>query len=119
MLIWKKELWLIDHGSGLYFQYNWVEWEKKATAPFMYIKDHVLLPQATRMEEADNICRQMINEEKLLEIVQQIPDEWLKWQDTKDTPEQLRKIYFTFLNRRLNNSKQFINEVQDAAKIHL
>ena len=46
MLMWHKELWLIDHGSCLYFQYTWTNWETKAIAPFLFIKDHVLLPQA-------------------------------------------------------------------------
>jgi hypothetical protein len=46
MLVWNKELWLIDHGSCLYFQYSWEGWEQKAVSPFAFIKDHVLLPQA-------------------------------------------------------------------------
>lgn len=116
MLIWHKELWLIDHGSALYFQYNWEGWEKKATSPFLYIKDHVLLPQATQMEEADRICRQLITEDKIREIVQLIPDEWLQWELQNETPEQLRTVYFTFLSTRLNYSNQFIQTAQDAAK---
>ena len=116
MLIWHKELWLIDHGSSLYFQYNWEGWEKKAVSPFLYIKDHVLLPQATQMEEADRICRELITEEKIREIVQLIPDEWLQWELQDETPEQLRNVYYTFLINRLNFSNQFIQTVKDAAK---
>lgn len=116
MLIWFRELWLIDHGSCLYFHYNWDGWEKKATGPFEYIKDHVLLHQATQMEEADRICRNLITESKIREIVQLIPDEWLRWESVSETPDQLRMVYFTFLNLRLNHSKQFIKEAQDAAE---
>jgi hypothetical protein len=29
MLIWHKELWLIDHGASLYFS-SWTNWEKHA-----------------------------------------------------------------------------------------
>ncbi len=116
MLIWHRELWLIDHGSCLYFQYNWDGWEEKATGPFQYIKDHVLLPQATLMEEADRICRELINDDKIQEIVQLIPDEWLKWESQDETPDQLRSVYFGFLSRRLNYSEQFIKEAQDAAE---
>ena len=116
MLIWHKELWLIDHGSCLYFQYSWEGWEKKATSPFQYIKDHVLLPQATQMEEADRICRELITEDKIREIVQLIPDEWLQWELHDETPEQLRNVYYTFLSNRLNYSNQFIQTVQDAAE---
>ncbi len=116
MLIWHKELWLIDHGSCLYFQYTWEGWEKKATSPFLYIKEHVLLPQATKMAEADLICRELITEAKIREIVQLIPDQWLQWELQEETPEQLRTVYFTFLRNRLNYSNQFIQTVQDAAE---
>jgi hypothetical protein len=109
-------LWLIDHGSCLYFQYTWEGWEKKATSPFGYIKEHVLLPQATKMAEADLICRELITEAKIREIVQLIPDQWLQWELQEETPEQLRNVYFTFLRNRLNYSNQFIQTVQDAAE---
>lgn len=116
MLSWKKELWLIDHGSCLYFHYSWEGWEKKVTAPFQYIKDHVLLPQATRLEEADKISRGMIRDETLLDIVRLIPDEWLNWGPDNNSPDQLRSVYYNFLTQRLQYSKQFIKEAQDAAK---
>ena len=116
MLIWYRELWLIDHGSCLFFQYNWDGWEKKATGPFPYIKDHVLLPQATQLEEADRACRELISENKIREIVQMIPDEWLAWGSQNETPDQLRSVYLSFLSQRLDYSEQFIKEAQDAAK---
>src|SRR3970282_2966156 len=34
MLIWRKELWLIDHGASLYFHPSWTNWEKHARSPF-------------------------------------------------------------------------------------
>src|SRR3954468_1948751 len=30
LLSWHKELWLIDHGSSLNFQYNWETWKEKS-----------------------------------------------------------------------------------------
>lgn len=119
MLNWNKELWLIDHGSCLYFQYNWKGWEKKAAGPFPYIKDHVLLPQATQMDEANRICREMIDANKIREIVQLIPDDWLMWNSQAETPDQIRNVYFSFLTQRLNYSPQFTQETKDAAKAHL
>jgi hypothetical protein len=119
MLLWKKELWLIDHGSCLYFQYNWEGWEKKVTAPFDYIKDHVLLSQATMLNEANIFCRNILTTTKLMEIVQLIPDDWLKWELTSQTADEIRNVYFSFLKLRLNYSNQFIAEAQDAAKISI
>lgn len=117
MLSWNKELWLIDHGSCLYFQYNWEGWETKATGPFPYIKDHVLLSQATQLEEADAICRQLLTEEKIEGLVKIIPEDWLKWPDSEESPGQLRNVYGSFLKKRLTHSARFIQEAQDAAKV--
>ena len=48
MLIWNKELWLIDHGASFYFHHSWDNWEQNAKSPFSYVKDHVLLNRASQ-----------------------------------------------------------------------
>jgi hypothetical protein len=68
------------------------------------------------MEEADRICRELITENKIGEIVRMIPDEWLIWESRNETPDQLRAVYYNFLIQRLDYSKQFIKEAQDAAE---
>jgi hypothetical protein len=50
MLIWHKELWLIDHGQVFIFIILG-QIEKHAQSPFALIKDHVLLPQASMLQE--------------------------------------------------------------------
>lgn len=114
MLTRSKELWLIDHGSCLYFHYNWDGWEKKAEGSFRYIKDHVLLPQATELEEADRLCKALLNESMLDQIVNMVPDEWLKWESHNESPQELRSVYSSFLKKRLEYSTEFIKEAQDA-----
>ncbi|HEU0109622.1 MAG TPA: HipA family kinase, partial [Flavisolibacter sp.] len=47
MLMWNKELWLIDHGAALYFHHSWTNWEEQSFKPFTQVKDHVLLPWAS------------------------------------------------------------------------
>jgi hypothetical protein len=114
MLMWHKELWLIDHGASLYFHHSWVNWETNARSPFALIKDHVLLPQAERLEEADARARKLLNEENLRNIVNLIPDEWLRWEGMEQSPEELREVYAQFLLIRLAHSELFIKEAQDA-----
>ena len=53
MLIWHKDLWLIDHGAAFYFHHTWTNWENHARSPFAFIKDHVLLSQATELQSVD------------------------------------------------------------------
>src|ERR1700742_4223530 len=31
MLVWHKELWLIDHGAALYFHHSWSNWQEQST----------------------------------------------------------------------------------------
>ena len=77
MLMWHKELWLIDHGASLYFHHSWNDWEEKATQPFALIKDHVLLPQASQLEMVDTKISAILTPELVHNIVTLIPDEWL------------------------------------------
>ena len=114
MLIWHKELWLIDHGACLYFHHSWNNWEQHAKSPFTLIKDHVLLPQASLLKEVDAEFKALLTNEKLEEIVNTIPEEWLVWEDTDETPEALRNVYLQFLQTRLNNSEIFVNQAQNA-----
>ena len=116
MLMWHKELWLIDHGACLYFHHSWNNWEKHAKSPFALIKDHVLLPQAAVLEEVDADFKAILSPEVLQSIVNLIPEEWLVWQDSDETPDALREIYLQFLLIRLNHSEIFINEAQNARK---
>jgi hypothetical protein len=114
MLIWHKELWLIDHGACLYFHHSWNNWEQHSKSPFALIKDHVLLPQASLLKEVDAEFKALLTNEKLKEIVNTIPEEWLVWEDTDETPEALRNVYLQFLQTRLNNSEIFVNQAQNA-----
>jgi hypothetical protein len=114
MLIWHKELWLLDHGACLYFHHSWNNWEQHAKSPFALIKDHVLLPQASLLKEVDAEFRAILTPEILEEIVNTIPLEWLQWEDTDETPEALRNVYLQFLQTRLNHSEIFVNQAQNA-----
>lgn len=114
MLLWHKELWLIDHGASFYFHHSWTNWEQHAKSPFKLIKDHVLLPQASMIKEADDLFKTILTPPTLQAIVQLIPLEWLQWEDTEESPEAIREVYYQFLATRLNHSEIFINEAQNA-----
>ncbi|SFC11388.1 hypothetical protein SAMN04487907_102290 [Zunongwangia mangrovi] len=114
MLSWHKELWLIDHGASLYFHHSWTNWEKTAKTPFAFIKDHVLLPQAAKLKEADNEFKKKLTPEVLQHIVNLIPEDWLLWEGADESPEEIREVYFNFLKIRLTHSEIFTKQAQDA-----
>lgn len=110
MLMWHKELWLIDHGASLYFHHSWVNWEKYAISPFVQIKDHVLLPYASELEKADAEMKNILTPDKVNEIVDLLPADWLNWDD----PEEIKKVYIGFLTERIKNSEIFVKEALHA-----
>ncbi len=114
MLIWQKELWLIDHGSCLYFQHSWDHWEKHAKGPFTLIKDHVLLQQASMLAEVDAEFKQRLTPTVLKNIVDLVPDTWLQWDDLELDPAGIRAVYLEFLLIRVAHSHVFIKEAQHA-----
>ncbi|NJW52534.1 aminotransferase class I and II [Salinimicrobium sp. CDJ15-91] len=114
MLMWNRELWLIDHGAAFYFHHSWTNLEKHAKNPFPLIKDHVLLPQAKDLWETDRKFRSLLTTEKLQAIVSALPGEWLEWQETEETPKQIKEAYLNFLLQRLENSNLFIKEAENA-----
>ncbi|WP_066221810.1 HipA family kinase [Formosa haliotis] len=114
MLIWHNELWLIDHGACLYFHHSWKNWEEAAKSPFKLIKDHVLLPQATQVRQVDTEYKALLSTALLKDIVATIPDAWLAWEGTEASPDDIREVYFNFLNTRLAHSENFVNEIEHA-----
>jgi len=117
MLMWHKELWLIDHGAALYFHHSWQNWEEAAKKPFAQVKDHVLLPRATRLDEVDTQLCGILTPQRIAGIVNLIPDEWLTGDGAFETPQQYRDAYILFLTTRIANSEVFVKEAQHAAAL--
>lgn len=115
MLIWHKECWLIDHGASLYFHHNWPSWKEQAVKPFVQLKDHVLLPQATKLNEVDAECRAILTEERIRAIVALLPDEWLATDEQEATIAERRQVYADFLITRMASSHIFVKEAQQHA----
>lgn len=114
MLMWNNELWLIDHGSSFYFHHADKEAEEAATSKFEYIKDHVLLPYASKIEEADKLMRQAITPRTLDKIVELIPEAWLIAEEYGGkSPREIRDYYKKYLNLRLKSSSVFVDQAKN------
>lgn len=114
MLVWNKELWLIDHGASLYFHHSWTNWEEQAAKPFALIKNHVLLPFASELEAADAELRPKISTAQLRAIMELIPDDWLMQEPAFETAAEHREAYVRFLEIRLAHSSTFVKEASNA-----
>ena len=113
MLLWHKELWLIDHGASLYFHHSWQNWEEQAKRPFVLVRDHVLLPEASELEVVDAAYKALLTPQVIDRILELIPDQWLD-EPTFQSSTVQRAAYAQFLNTRIANSVIFVNEAQNA-----
>ncbi len=111
MLVWNRELWLIDFGACLYFHHSWDNWEQQAILPFTNIRTHVLLAQASQLAEVNEVLTSLLTPNLLSVIIQRIPDDWL---NGHGTPDEMRRVYQEFLTRRIAASSIFLKEAQDA-----
>jgi len=114
ILIWQGDLWLIDHGSCLFFHYNWEGYLERSRTPFPYIKDHTLLSFASKLAEADGLSRARLVPEVIEDIVQLVPDEWLGDEVRFPTPDDQRQAYVAYLLSRLEASHLFVEEARHA-----
>lgn len=114
MLMWHKELWLIDHGASFYFHHSGQDPEVQARRPFLQVKDHVLLPLASELEEVDAVFRPLLSPERIRSIVSLIPEEWLSAASPYESVAEQRQLYITYLETRLAHTEVFIKEAQNA-----
>ena len=114
ILVWHKRLWLIDHGAALYVHHSWQEPEEHALRPFAPIKDHVLLPFAASITEADARLRGKLSEDVLIPIVEAVPDDWLDPDGVFPSLEANRRAYVEYVMRRLDASAAFVEEAERA-----
>lgn len=114
LLLWHKALYFIDHGAALYFHHHWQNISQSARSRFPAIREHILLPWATRLLEVDPVLRGKLTESLFTDILAQVPDDWLIPELDIPTPEAKRAAYISFLRERLDAAPLFVEEAQRA-----
>ena len=121
LLVWHDRLWLIDHGASLYFHHNWpardgTALEATSRRPFAAVRDHVLLPFAESISEADAALALRLAPEMLRSIVDMIPEEWLADESGFGSVEQVRSAYVTYLSARLREPRAWVSALEEAVR---
>lgn len=119
LMVWHRQLYLIDHGAAFYFQHNWSTYEDHAESPFKLIKDHVLLQAAGNLAEADRYAHGVLSSTVLRGIIDVIPDDWLGTPGQIESPQACRDVHLRFMERRLAASGTFLEEAQRARHAHV
>ena len=114
LLMWHRRLWLIDHGAALYFHHNWDNYLARSRAPFPKIKEHVLLPWASALEEADARLAPRVDGELIGSVLDSVPAEWLAAEPRFASAGEHRAAYAEYLLSRLQSPRDFAREAADA-----
>ena len=114
LLYWHNEIWVIDNGASFYFHHNWETWQSHLTRTFPFIKDHVLLKQANALVEAAQEIKTLIKEDKIAEIVTNIPEDWLLSESDVLNPAEKRAAYIQFITTKLAMIDVLVKEAEDA-----
>ena len=121
LLVWHRKLWLIDHGASLYFHHNWPGGGGPSLGalgqrPFVAAREHVLLPFASALSEADAALAPGLTAGVLEGIVAMIPDEWLAAEAGFDGPEAVRSAYVTYLTSRLREPRVWARALDEVRR---
>jgi hypothetical protein len=114
LLTWHRQLWLIDHGAALYFHHAWDGREDKARLAFPLVKDHVLLPWASRLGAATDRLAPRLANGAIARAVGKVPDAWLEGDPRFSSPAEYRAAYAGHLERRLAAAHLFVEEAERA-----
>lgn len=119
ILIWHKNLYLIDQGASLYFHHSWDNYLEKAKNPFGVIKDHVLLTFANSFLEAGKEIKSKLTKSVIENIVNLIPETWLSGDNAFDSAIKYKEAYTKYLLNRLEHSDIFVEEMIRARSKYL
>ena len=73
LLVWHKDIWLIDHGAALYFHHDW---SRAAPDKPFDARQHVVKDRARRLAGAHERLAPKITEELLAEVTGDVPAPW-------------------------------------------
>lgn len=120
LLLWHRQLWLIDHGAALYTQHGWtddlVTIEAKAGAVFPSIREHVLLPIAGSILEADDRLASRLDSDILNSMAAAIPNELLEDNPPVPSAAWHRDAYATHLRQRLAAPRAWVAAAEEARR---
>jgi len=118
LLMWHRNLWLIDHGASLFFHHSWANLEKRDHY-HVRVAEHILLPFASDIEAADRFMTTAITEDVIKQVVDLVPDSWIDEYAPFRSIAEHKKAYVDFLTRRLEAPRGFVEEIIRARYIQV
>jgi hypothetical protein len=108
LLVWHKELWMIDHGATLIFHHAWDQHLERARNPYKQLGEHVLLPWATELATADAELAPRLTADAIDGVLALIPEQWLGDEPRFASIDEHRAAYRDVLLRRLESPREWM-----------
>jgi hypothetical protein len=119
MLVWHRELQLIDHGAALTFHHSWApgraDQVQRFAARAYEVADHVLLECAPDVATAEAQANDINWPNVIAEAVGVVPDDWLAMDGAAwGGPDAVRAAYREFLMARLRARPTWVPALVEA-----
>jgi len=119
LLVWHRNLWMIDHGATLIFHHNWDDYLTRSRNPFPQIADHVLLPWAGELREVDEELASMLTADAIARVIDLIPESWLGDEPRFATVREHRAGYRDYLMQRLEPPREWMEDAVRARTLRV
>ncbi|KGN42811.1 HipA family kinase [Knoellia aerolata] len=107
LLLWHREVWVIDHGAAIWFHHSWPsrgpDASRFAIQPFD-ASEHVLGDVVGDLSAAHRRAAAVLTTDVITAVVDLVPDEWLEPAPGLDGPSEVRAAYVEHLTRRLESA---------------
>jgi hypothetical protein len=119
LLVWHRNLWMIDHGATLIFHHNWDDYLARSRNPYQQIGDHVLLRWASEVRAVDGELAARLTPDAIANVIDLIPASWLGDEPRFSSVEEHRAAYREYLMRRLQSPREWMEDAVRARTLRV
>jgi hypothetical protein len=118
LMVWHRQLWLIDHGASLYFHHGWGPSHpfEACDDPFVEVSQHVLLSGASALKDAAAHLATVLTGDLFERIVADVPDAWLDADRSWPDARAHRGAYVAWLRKRTEALPALLEEAERARR---
>jgi HipA-like kinase len=111
LLVWRGDLFAIDHGAALYFHHAWPggsgSADRFAAQPYD-VDEHIMRHYAAEAAAQDEELAPRVTADALEAVLAEVPDEWLETVPGAESAPALRQRYVDYLLARVSARRSWL-----------
>jgi hypothetical protein len=119
LLMWHRNLWMIDHGATLIFHHTWNDYLERSRESHKSIHEHVLLRWADDIQDVDKELAALLTREAIESVVGLVPEQWLGDEPRFPSVREHRAAYRDYLLRRLDSPREWVEDAVRARTLRV